>query len=206
MATKNSYYFDNFIKMADYSCQAAKLLQTILTDYDYDKLAEQREAMHKLEHGADEIKHKIMNSVIKDFITPIEQEDIVNLANELDDVTDKIEDILIHMYIYNIKDIHPTSLLFADVILRSCNVLKQVFVEFPNFKKSTSISKAIIDVNTMEEEGDKIFIDAMHKLYKKRIDPIDTIVWSELFERFEDCCDTCEHVADVIEIIIMKNI
>jgi len=202
---KNNYYFDNFIAMAEYSCQAAKLLQDSLTNYKYETLAERREAMHKIEHSADEKKHSIMNSVIKDFITPIEQEDIVQLANELDNVTDKIEDILIHMYIYNIKDIHPISLSFADVILRCCNVLKQVLVEFPNFKKSSSISKAIIDVNTMEEEGDKIFIDAMHKLYKQRGDLLDIMVWSELFERFEDCCDACEHVADVIGIIIMKN-
>ena len=203
---KNNYYFDNFINMADYSCQAAKLLQEILTNYDYDKLAEQRIAMHKLEHSADEVKHAIMNSIIKDFITPIDQEDIVHLANELDNVTDKIEDILIHMYIFNIKELHPVSLAFADVIVRCCTVLKEVLVEFPNFKKSAAISKSIIAVNTMEEEGDKIFIDAMHKLYRQRGDALDIAIWSELFERFEDCCDACEHVANAIEIIVMKNL
>jgi len=203
---KNNYYFDNFINMVDYSCQAAKLLQEILTNYDYDKLAEQRIAMHKLEHSADEVKHAIMNSIIKDFITPIDQEDIVHLANELDNVTDKIEDILIHMYIFNIKELHPVSLAFADVIVRCCTVLKEVLVEFPNFKKSAAISKSIIAVNTMEEEGDKIFIDAMHKLYSQRGDALDIAIWSELFERFEDCCDACEHVANAIEIIVMKNL
>ena len=203
---KNNFYFDNFINMVDYSCQAAKLLKDVLSEYDYDKLAEQRIAMHKFEHSADEVKHAIMNSIIKDFITPIDQEDIVKLANELDNVTDKIEDILIHMYIFNIKELHPVSIEFADVISRCCDVLKQVLIEFPNFKKSTTISKSVIDVNSMEEEGDKIFIEAMHKLYKQKDDALEIAIWSELFERFEDCCDACEHVANAIEIIVMKNL
>lgn len=205
MAKKHSPYFDDFNTMVDFSVRAAEHLQRVLSDYRPDTLAQQREAMHEIEHAEDEVKHGMMRRLAKEFVTPIDREDIIQMANELDDVTDKIDDILIRMYMYNIKAVRPAALAFADVILRCCKALQTAMVEFPNFHKSHTLMQSIIHVNTMEEEGDAIYIDAVHELYQKAGDPIEVAAWSELFDRLEDCCDACEHVADVMEIIIMKN-
>ncbi len=205
MAKKNSPYFDDFITMTNYSCQAAEYLQKVLNDYRTDTLAERREKMHKIEHTADEAKHTMMARLNKEFITPIDREDIIQMANELDNVTDKIDDILIRMYMYNIKSIRPAAVAFADVIVRCCRALHRAITEFPNFQKSTTLMPAIIEVNTMEEEGDNLYIDAVHELYLSGGDPIEIATWSELFDRLEDCCDACEHVADTMEIIVLKN-
>lgn len=205
MAKKNSPYFDDFITMVDFSCQAAAYLNTVLTDFRYDGLAVSREEMHKIEHAEDEVKHDIMKRLAKEFVSPIDREDIIQLASDLDDVTDKIEDVLIRMYMYNVKAVRPAALAFSDIIMRCCNALQQALVEFPNFHKSTTLQQKIIEVNTLEEEGDDIYIDAMHKLYKEHHDPIEVVVWSELFDRLEDCCDACEHVADSLELVVMKN-
>ncbi|MGI6004006.1 MAG: DUF47 domain-containing protein [Christensenellales bacterium] len=205
MAKKNNPYFDDFITMVEFSCRAAEYLQTVLHNFDPETLQECRETMHELEHAEDEVKHRMLRRLAKEFVTPIDREDIIQLANELDEVTDKIDDILIRMYMYNIKKIHPAALAFADVILRCCKALQAATHEFPNFHKSTVLQKAIVDVNTMEEEGDAIYIDAVRSLYKKGGDPLEIAVWSELFDRLEDCCDACEHVADVMELMMMKN-
>ena len=205
MAKKNGPYFDDFITMVNLSCRAAEYLQTVMKDYNTETLPERRQAMHEIEHAEDEVKHGMMRRLAKEFVTPIEREDIITLADELDDVTDKIDDILIRMYMYNIKAVRPAALAFADVIVRCCKALQVAINEFPNFHKSQDLRQTLIDVNTMEEEGDAIYIDAVRKLYKKGGDPVEVAAWSELFDRLEDCCDACEHVADAMEIIVMKN-
>ena len=205
MAKKNSPYFDDFITMVNFSCRAAEYLQTVLKDFDPKTLPQRREAMHEIEHAADEVKHAMMKRLAKEFVTPIDREDIIQMTNELDDVTDKIDDILIRIYMYNIGKLRPAALAFADVIARCCKALQVAMQEFPNFHKSEDLRQALIDVNTMEEEGDTIYIDAMRELYKKCDNPIEVAAWSELYDRLEDCCDACEHVADVMEIIVMKN-
>jgi len=205
MAKGKNPYFDDFITMIGFSCEAADFLKKTLLEFDPETLSQKREEMHKIEHSADEVKHVMIKRLAKEFVSPIEREDIVNLANELDNITDKIDDLLIRMYMYNIKTVRQEVFEFADIIMRCCKALQVATVEFPNFHKSTTLKQMIIDVNTTEEEGDALYIKAMRRLYTEEKDPIEIIVWSELFDRLEDCCDSCEHVADAIEIVAMKN-
>lgn len=205
MAKKRSPYFDDFIKMIDYSCQAAEQLKATLQDYNPQALDHERKVMHEIEHAADKVKHDMLERLAKEFVTPIDREDIMQLANELDNVTDKIEDILIRMYMYNIKTLHPAAEQFADVILRCCQALQKAIIEFPEFAKSSVLREAIIAVNSMEEEGDEIYGKAMHDVYRSGGDPVEIISWSELFDRMEDCCDACEHTADIMQLVILKN-
>lgn len=205
MPKKHSPYFDDFIAMTEFSCQAAEYLQKVMTDFKTDTLAQRREKMHAIEHTADQAKHNMMARLNKEFVTPIDREDIIQLANELDNVTDKIDDILIRMYMYNIQSVRPAALAFTDVIVRCCKALHNAITEFPNFQKSATLIPAIIEVNTMEEEGDALYIDAVRDLYQNASNPLEIATWSELFDRLEDCCDSCEHVADTMEIIVLKN-
>lgn len=205
MAKKDSPYFGDFIKMIEFSCQASECLQAFLKDFKNEKLDEQRLAMHEIEHGEDKIKHVMMERLMKEFVPPIDREDIVNLSHEMDNITDKIEDIIIRMYMYNIKAVREDTLAFSDVIVRCCQTLKQAMIEFPNFRKSKILAQKIIDVNTMESEGDDIYMKSMRNLYESESNPIQISIWSKLYDLFEECCDSCEHVADVLESIVMKN-
>ncbi|MDR0949272.1 MAG: DUF47 family protein [Lachnospiraceae bacterium] len=205
MARKNNPYFDDFKVMVECSCKAADYLLTVLKDFNPHNMAQKREKMHTIEHEEDEVKHRMMKRLVKEFITPIDREDIIHLSNELDDVTDKIDDILIRMYMYNIKEIRPVALEFAEVIVSCCQALKVAIAEFTNSTDSDNLRQAIINVNTMEEKGDAIYISAVRDLYEKGGSPVEVFAWSELIDRFEDCCDACEHVAGVMELIAMKN-
>ncbi|NLT57607.1 MAG: DUF47 family protein [Clostridiales bacterium] len=205
MAKKNNPYYDDFIKMANYAFCAAEYLHTALEDFRPETLPERRRMMHEIEHEADKVKHKMMRRLVKEFVTPIDREDIILLANKLDDVTDRIDEVITRMYMYNVKRIREGAMTIVDVIMRSCDALQTAMIEFPNFQKSTLLSQVIVDVNSMEEEGDACYIRAVRQLYSEHIDPIETMAWSELFEVMEACCDACEHVVDAMEIIIMKN-
>ena len=205
MAKKSSPYFDDFIDMVECSCRAAEHLKYVFEHFSPETLDKNRTIMHEMEHQGDQIKHTMINRLVKEFVPPIDREDIMALADHLDDVIDKIDDILIRIYMYNIQSLRPEASAFADVILRCCQALRIAVQEFPNFHKSTTLMQAIIDVNSMEEEGDALYIRAVRTLYEKGGDPVEISAWSELFDRLEDCCDTCEHVADLMETVVLKN-
>ena len=80
-----------------------------------------------------------------------------------------------------------------------------MFAEFAHFRKSNKISDLIIAVNHLEEEGDKIYINSVKTLFATSNDAIEIMKWREIFNRAEKCCDTCEHIANTIEGVIMKN-
>ena len=206
MAKKqDSFYFEKFIACTDYSLQAACLLDQVMQQFQPERLVDQVEAMHKVEHAGDEQKHELLNVLAKAFITPIEREDILLLSQNIDEVTDKIEDVLLRLYCNNIQTIRPDALKLSAIIIRCCQEAKQLRTEFAGFKRSKKIQEHIIQINTLEEEADQLFIDSMRDLHTTCTDPIQIIVWRELYIYLEKCVDACEHVADIVESVVMKN-
>ena len=163
------------------------------------------EEMHKLENSADISKHEMMEKLAQEFITPIERDDIAHLAQELDEITDHIEDIILRMYMFNIQSIREEAFDFAKVIIGCCEQLKTALADFDNYKKSKIIPQAIIEINSLENEGDKLYTKALRSLFTTCKDPIEVLAWTETFRHMERCCDACEHAANVIESIVMNN-
>jgi len=198
-------YFDSLVTFAGYSCQASELLHSILTNYNPEQVEEQMKEMHEIEHAADIAKHDMMKYLVKEFITPIDREDISNLAQEIDNVTDTIEDVLMLMYMYGIQTVRPEALEFTETIVSCCHALKKAMSDFHNYKKSAAVIENIINVNNMEEDGDRIYTRTVRNLYLTSTDPVEIMSWTKLFDCLEKCCDSCENVADAMESIIMKN-
>ncbi len=202
---KGYNYFDAFVNLTEYSCAASGILDGVLKDFDAEKLPGQIETIHDIEHQADTEKHSIMKALAREFITPLEREDIAEMTQLLDDVTDSIEDILIKIYIYDIKTMKPEALQFSAIIQQCCSALKETMKQFCNFKKNALVLDHIIEVNRLEGEGDVIYNKAMRDLHAGSKDPVEIMTWSRLFDRFEMCCDAFEDVADTAEYVIMKN-
>jgi hypothetical protein len=181
------------------------MLEENFINFDPAKLQDDLDKLHLIEHDADEKKHEMMGVLLKAFITPIEREDISLLSQSIDTVTDRIEDVLIRVYINNVQFIRPEAIEFTKVIIRCCQALKEVMEEFADFKKSKTLHKLIIEINALEEEGDRLYIKSMRKLHTEVTDPLEVIAWREIYDYLEKCCDACEHVADAVESVIMKN-
>ncbi len=205
MAKKGMNYFDAFIQGVEFGCQAAALLRDCFAQYDPEQLPQRMEEMHRIEHAADEMKHGMMQSLLREFLPPIEREDIMELANTIDDVTDSIEDVLLRLYMFNITRLRPDVQAFAEVIVRLCAALKQMAGEMHNFRRSTQIRELVIEINHLEEEGDRLYSKAVRQLYTGQEDPVAVMAWTTLYDHLEKCCDRCEDVADVAERVIMKN-
>ena len=165
MAKKSdNYYFENFIQCVECGCQAAKMLEENLANFEVSRLSENLDELHKIEHDADKKKHEMMAVLVKAFITPIEREDIILLSQSIDEVTDQIEDVLIRIYINNVHTIRPEALQFTKVIIRCCKVLKEIMEEFANFKKSVEESKTQNEVNKKELQST---FEATMKLFQQ---------------------------------------
>ena len=187
---KDSYYFENFVTCVEYSSRAARMLEENLIHFRRENLKDRLDEIHRVEHDADQKKHEMMGVLVKAFITPIEREDIILLSQSIDEVTDKIEDVMIRLYINNVKDIRPEAVEFAALLIQCCEA---------------TLHECLIRINELEEQGDRLFIKSMRKLHKETDNVIDIIAWREIFNYLEKCCDACEHVADAVESVIMKN-
>ncbi|ROR28528.1 hypothetical protein EDD66_104112 [Mobilisporobacter senegalensis] len=206
MARKKEYnYYDKFVELVDYSCKCAEILNTSLVNFDINKIEKNLEELHKIEHSADLAKHEMLHQLAGEFIAPIEREDIVSLSQEIDDITDAIEDVLIKINMYNVKTIKPEVFEFSKLITKCCSALKIALEEFHNYKKSSTLNKKLIEVNDLEEKGDTLYYDTVYKLYRETKDPVELLVWTEIYDHLEKCCDACEQAADVIESVVMKN-
>ena len=206
MAKKDSnYYFDAFAKGISYANDAAALLQNCFENFDVTNIKARLDEMHKIEHTADGVKHEMMERLMKEFLPPIEREDIVELAHIIDDVTDSIEDVMLRTYMYNVAEIRSDVKEFVELIARCCDALKIVSLELHNYRKSTLLIPKIAEVNSLEEEGDRLYAEATRRLYAEEKDPVAILVWTNIYDRLEKCCDSCEKVMDMVELVIMKN-
>ncbi len=205
MKKQDSFYFDNFKECAECSLRAAKLLDELMNNYSKETIKDYVDRMHEIEHEADTKKHELLSVLLKAFMTPIERDDILLLSSCLDEVTDKIEDVALRMYCNNIDDVFPPAKEMTKVIIRSCEEMVAMLEEFKNFKKSKILKDNIIRINTLEEDGDRLFINGLRELHMNCTDPLKVIEWREVLIYLEKCTDATEHVADVCERVVMTN-
>ena len=205
MSKRDYNYFKALEEMSVFSVRAAEKLCEILLSYNPTKVVQEVKEIHKIEHAEDEKKHELMKNLVKEFITPIEREDIVTLAQMLDDVTDSIEDIVQKLYIFNVLKLRKEAIDFTNVISECCKMLVEVMAEFNNFKKSKTIKNSIVKINELEEKGDDLYLESVRRLYVESTDAAELMVWTIIFDAFEKTCDAIEHLANAVESVIMKN-
>ena len=209
MGNKRKFdYFNAFEALSEVAVAEADLLIEAIEGFtEAGALGDMMTRAHELEHKGDEINHAIFKSVATDFITPIEREDIIELAQTLDDIIDYIEDVMQRFFMYDVHFMHRDASEFAGLIKQSCMALDRAMEDFRNFKKSKKFKSLIIDVNNYEEEADALFMKVIRSLHTDdRENPMRVLVWSQIFDRMEKCCDACEHAADTMNTILLKNV
>ncbi len=201
----DAFYFELFLSVAKICENAADYLVDCLTNYHPDEIKDRLKVMHEFEHSADIKKHEMSETLSKAFITPLEREDLAQLSYNLDEVADSIEEVLQRFYLDSPKEITPESILLAQKIKACCQALEMMFSELHNFKKPEKLLKAVIQIGDLEEECDMIYLEAYHNAKENLTDVLDIIAWRKIYDYLEHCADACEHVADTVELIVMKN-
>ncbi len=206
MKKKEKYnYFEEFIKITEYIEESSNKLKELMNDYNVENLDRSIEEIHKLEHSSDKVVHKMREYLIKDFLPPIEREDIAVIVNKLDDIEDGIDEIAIDFKILNIKHIKEDILEFTDILVKASTAVKGIFEKLSDLKHPELIKEKVIVVNKLEEQGDRVYERIISNLYKEEKDPIELIKWVNIYKCFEETIDSCEEISDCIQDVIMKN-
>lgn len=209
MAKKDRFnYFDAFEKQIDVATEEAKLLLEVIEDFETaDELLPVLHKAHAIENRGDELTHVILANVATDFITPFDREDVIRMAQDIDDITDLIEGVIQRFYMFNIHFMHPTAKEFAELILDSLKALRTSMEGFRSFKKVKKIRAMVAEVNEIEERADALYAKTIRHLYvDDASNPVRVDVWSHLFDRLEGACDACEAVADTMATVMLKNV
>lgn len=205
MAKKNNDYFKMIEQQTVYCLEASNLLEEILSQFDVAKIKEYRTKMHDIEHSADKIHHEILNKLSTEFITPIDQEDILRLTQIIDDITDALDEVILEFYMYHIDSVPAKAVELSKIVNRCVSALNETAAELKNFKKPAILRPLVIKVNDIETEADDVYAEAIHELFGTVEDGRTLLGTKAIFESLESCCDMCEHATDVIEQVIIKN-
>lgn len=205
MAKKTNEYFLLIEQQAAICVEAAALLENILTEYSAAGMAVRRVEMHAVERRADGICHDIRNRLSAAFITPIDQEDILRLAQLLDDVTDALDEVALECYMFRLAELPAGAPAFAGLTRRCVGKLCEAAIELRNFRSSGRLRALLAEVNTLEEQADDAYATAIHDLFAEDAAPRTLMAGKAIFDCMEACCDLCGHAADVMDQIIIKN-
>ncbi len=199
-AVRDRVYFGLFEEAGKNILQACELLDRMLSNYpDSKDLA--RDIL-VCEQEGDRITHDIIDRLNHTFVTPIEREDILALASALDDIVDYTEEVADYLGLYKIEAPMDQAIRLAQVLLAAA---RQVSEAIPRLRGFRDISHYTVEINRLENEGDRITREAVASLFDTGIDPMVVIRWKDLFERLEAAIDAAERVANILEGIVIKN-
>lgn len=200
---KEVKFFDLFDKQAENLVKAAEFYKKLVNEGSFTP--ENVRAMHELEHYGDELTHTIINTLNETFITPFDREDILALANRLDDIIDGIYLISNRFMLYKITKPTEYSKKMASTIEQSTKAMQKALASLRSNKNMKETLFQCVEINRLENEGDVLRDEAISDLFEREKDPVMIIKQKELYEEAETVTDFCEHVANLVESILVKN-
>ena len=206
MKKKNEFnYFDEFAKLAKLAIEEVEELKKYVFEFDKANSQEEMKKIHEIENIADVKLHEVKNYLFKDFLPPIDREDILAITNKLDDLADGIDEIAIDVDIYDINEISENMKKSIELLEELTKKVYDLIIEFKNLKKVKEIKEKVIEINKIEEQADRLYEDSIRQLYKNEKDAVQIIIWSNIYSTIEDCFDACEDIADGIDDVLLKN-
>ena len=199
---KEDVFFKLFADSIAKVAEASAVFMDLVTNFEN---AEQKVAHLKvLETECDDQTFNIIKQLNRSFVTPLDREDIFHIAKEIDDIVDYLEDAANYFLIFEVGSIRPEVITMTEIILKSITELESLFQHLSDMKKTRPIMDNVVEVNRLENEGDLVFRESLHTLFKEEKNPIELIKWKQIFEVLEASLDSCERVANMVEGVVMK--
>jgi len=201
---KDTSFFDLFDQLAGKVLDAARKLEDMLERWDNLELRVRE--MKDLEHECDAITHRTFDKLNLTFITPLEREDIHELASRLDDIVDHIDSTASRLVIYGVKKPTDEAKLLAQVLTRTCIEVQKAVAGLRNLKDPALLSRISVEINRLENESDDILRLALRRLFERQNgDVLEVIKLKEIYEKLESAVDRCEDVANVIQAVVLRH-
>ena len=199
-------YIKTFARLSEFSLKASVFLDDTLKNLLSEKLHDDIVALHKIEQEADRAKREMMENLIKEFLPPIDKDDIIILSHQIDTVTDSIDDVIAFVGAHNITHIPADVTVFTELIVKCCYHMNLALKELENYKKSQVLYEQLNAVNSLKSDGMKLYINSLKNICKITNEPVQIMVYTELDKNLENCCHECKKVTNTIERIVIKNL
>jgi hypothetical protein len=200
---KEEKFFDYFDQASDKIVSGIELFKNMMQDLSHPE--EKARAIKDVEHEADRITHETVSKLHTTFVTPIDRESIYNLITRLDDILDLIDSACERVLLYKIKSSTPEALALINILERAIEQVARGVGELRNVKNPRTILDICIEINRLENEGDRTFRNALSILFNSTSEPIEIIKWKDIYETLEDAIDICEDVANILEGIVLEH-
>jgi len=198
---KDEKFFVLFKELSSTIIEGAVLLKEMLDHFENPPLSQKK--IKDVEHKADHLTHDIIKKLNKSFVTPLDREDIYALAGALDDILDLIDACAQRFVMYNVEKTTQEAKELGFLILKSCQTLDKAVGLLGG--KLEPIAELCLEVNSLENEADRVYREAISRLFDEEKDPIRLIKWKELYETLEKATDKCEDAANILESVVVKN-
>jgi predicted phosphate transport protein (TIGR00153 family) len=200
LGPREERYFELLEEAGRNVLATAELLERMLSTFpDEDHLAGE---IRDREHDGDRITHEIIDRLNHKLAPPIDREDVLGLASALDDIVDYTEEVADYLLLYRIEAPMDQAIQLAGVLAAAS---RQIAQAIPRLRGFNDLSSHTVEINRLENDGDRIAREAIASLFDGGIDPMVVIRWKDLYERLESAIDATEHVANILEGIVIKN-
>ena len=201
LTPQNKEFYVLYERAAANAVEIARLLVDLLDRFP-EGSGELVTRIKDLEHTGDDLTHSIVDLLNRTFVTPFDRDDMYRLASALDDIADHVDEVADDLGLYGVKAVPDEARKQAAVILQSAVKLEEAITRLDGFK---DVRPQLIELRSLEDEGDRLERDAIAGLFRSGQDPISIIRWKDLHEQLEAAVDACEYAADVLEAIVVKN-
>ena len=193
-------FYDEFVALSAELQVGSRLLETMLAKDPpiWDKADEIKE----VEHKCDVLTHQVIQRLNSTFVTPIDREDIHELARSLDDVMDALDAAAAVVRLYKIDRVRFGARELTRIVSQSTDELR-LAVEALERRKGVTVRA--IELHRLENEADRVHYEALSRLFAEERDPIAIIKWKEILDFLEAATDRCEDVANVLEGVVVKH-
>jgi uncharacterized protein len=196
-------FFDYFQAATSNLLEAARLLQKLLDDYhDVEEVVAQ---LTELEHRGDFIVHEVTSLLPRTLITPFDGQDIQRLIDAVDDALDTIHAAGVRLSIYQITEVRKPAKRLARLIVEGAGELDEAIKNLHDKKLYPQTKDRIVQINTIENTGDRVLEEGLRTLVERRDDTFDLIRWKEIYELLEQATDRLEDAGDVIQRVMISN-
>jgi predicted phosphate transport protein (TIGR00153 family) len=194
-------FFEMFRRAAGNIVECANVLKEMVDLYDDPTESQKR--IKQIEHDGDALTHEIVKSLNRSFITPFDREDIYALSGALDDILDLMDACAQRLVMYNIQKPTPTVRELAFIVLGCCRMIENAVMHLGG--DQARINAFCVEVNSLENEAERVSREAISRLFHEEKDPIRLIKWKEIYETMELICDKCEDAVNILESVVLKN-
>jgi predicted phosphate transport protein (TIGR00153 family) len=201
LTPKTTEFFVLFASAGANALEVARLVERRFREHPNSGVTQ--EQVKAAETAGDVITRDLIVLLNTQYLTPFDREDIYQLATEIDDVVDYLEEASDLLGLYGVEMPTRHAVEQCAIIVKA---VEQLSIACDNLKGMRGVQPALVELKSLEDQGDRILRDALASLFRDdRIDPLIVIRWKDIYEALERGLDACETAANVIANIVVKN-